>query len=129
MAATVFTAIYAAALQDRLAKTVPLQVGNAVVGAGLPTSSVEAFVKAISSGMSTSDIPGVTHGIVQAGMQAYPQAQADGFRVVYIIAAPFGVVACIACFFLGDLRETMNYRVDAPVERLHGKHRQEKDSV
>ncbi|KAI6881382.1 hypothetical protein KC360_g6076 [Hortaea werneckii] len=125
VAATVFTAIYAAALEDRLAKTVPQQVGDAVVGAGLPTSSSEAFVKAISSGMSTSDLPGATHGIVQAGMQAYRQARADGFRVVYIIAAPFGVVACIACFFLGDLRETMNYRVDAPVEDLHGKHRHE----
>ena len=129
VAATVFTAIYAAALQDRLAKLVPQQVGDAVIEAGLPATSVPAFVKAISGGMSTSDLPGVTQGIVQAGMQAYGQAQADGFRVVYIIAAPFGVVACIACFFLGDLRETMNYRVDAPVEELHGKHRQEKDSV
>ncbi|GAB1742854.1 hypothetical protein NU219Hw_g8561t1 [Hortaea werneckii] len=126
VAATVFTAIYAAALQDRLAKAIPQQVGDAVVGAGLPTSSVAAFVKAVSSGLSTSDVPGVTEGIVQAGMQAFRQAQADGFRVVYIIAAPFGVVACTACFFLGDLRQTMNYRVDAPVEELHGKHRQEK---
>ncbi|KAI7089809.1 hypothetical protein KC340_g13036 [Hortaea werneckii] len=129
VAATVFTAIYAAALQDRLAKLVPQQVGDAVIEAGLPATSVPAFVKAISGGMSTSDLPGVTQGIVQAGMQAYGQAQADGFRVVYIIAAPFGVVACIACFFLGDLRETMNYRVDAPVEELHGKHRQEEDRV
>ncbi|RMY09614.1 hypothetical protein D0868_04153 [Hortaea werneckii] len=125
VAATVFTAIYAAALQDRLAKVVPRQVGDAVIEAGLPATSVPAFVKAISGGMSPSDLPGVTQGIVQAGMQAYRQAQADGFRVVYIIAAPFGVVACIACLFLGDLRETMNYRVDAPVEELHGKHRQE----
>ncbi|RMY57523.1 hypothetical protein D0865_03067 [Hortaea werneckii] len=105
------------------------QVGGAVVEAGLPATSVPAFVKAISGGMSTSDLPGVTQGIVQAGMQAYRQAQADGFRVVYIIAAPFGVVACIACFLLGDLRETMNYRVDAPVEELLGKHRQEEDRV
>ncbi|RMY22968.1 hypothetical protein D0867_02359 [Hortaea werneckii] len=129
VAATVFTAIYAAALQDRLAKVVAQQVGDAAVEAGLPATSVPAFVKAISGGMSTSDLPGVTQGIVQAGMQAYRQAQADGFRVVYIIAAPFGVVACIACFFLGDLRETMNYRVDAPVEELHGKHHQEEDRV
>lgn len=129
VAATVFTAIYAAALQDRLAKAVPQQVGDAVVGAGLPTSSVDAFVKAISSGLSTSDIPGVTDRVVRAGMQASRQAQADGFRVVYIIAAPFGVVACIACLFLGDLKETMNYRVDAPVEELHGRYRQEEDRV
>jgi hypothetical protein len=50
------------------------------------------------------------------------QVYADGVRVVYIIAAPFGVLAWIACFFLGDLKETTNYHVDAPVEDLHAKH-------
>jgi hypothetical protein len=46
---------------------------------------------------------------------------------VYIIEAPFGVVACLACFFLGDLKSVMNYSVDAPVEDLRAKHPLELD--
>lgn len=36
--------------------------------------------------------------------------------------ADIGSQACFACFFLGDMRVTMNYHVDAPVEDLHAKH-------
>jgi hypothetical protein len=42
-----------------------------------------------------------------------------------MIAAPFGALACIACFFLGDMKAVMNYHVDAPVEDLHAKHHHE----
>lgn len=46
------------------------------------------------------------------------QAFADSFRIVYIIAAPFGAVAAVAALWLGSVNMTMNYRVDAPVEKL-----------
>ena len=59
--------------------------------------------------------------IIGAGVIALKQAFADSIRVVYIIAAPFGLVACIACLFLGDMKKTMNYRVDAPLEEMKAK--------
>ena len=66
-------------------------------------------------------VPGVSPTIVTAALAALKQAFADSVRLVYIIAIPFGVIACIACLFLGDMRETMNYCVDAPMEALHAK--------
>lgn len=123
VAATVFTAIYAAALRSRLNNNIATYTAKAALGAGLPPSSLGAFIGALASGdtAALSKVPGVTPKVIALGVAALKQAFADALRVVYIIAAPFGALACIACLFLGDMRETMNYRVDAPVEDLHAK--------
>lgn len=127
VSATVFTAIYAAALNTRLAEYIPSYVAEAALGAGLPKSSLGAFIEALAGNDAAAlpNIPGVTPAIIKTGVAALTQAFADGLRVVYIIAAPFGVLACIACFFLGDLKKTMSYHVDAPVEDLHAKRHHE----
>lgn len=123
--ATVFTAIYSAATSARLKKYIPEYVAKAAVQAGLPKSSVEAFVMALSSDNNAAleGIQGVNPQIITSGVHALKQAYADGFRVVYIIAVPFGVVACVASLFLGDLKKAMNYGVDAPMENLHARKR------
>jgi hypothetical protein len=120
VAAAVFTAIYSTAYEERVKKYLPANVAQAALKAGLPRGSVEAFVKALSSKDTgaLSNIPGVSPAIIAAGVSASKQAYADGLRVVYIIAAPFGI---LACFFLGDLRKVLNYGVDAPVENLRSK--------
>jgi hypothetical protein len=124
VSATVFTAIYSATVDNRLAKYIPSYVAAAALGSGLPKASLVAFIEALSSNDSAAlaGVPGVTPAIIRAGVVALKQAYADGLRAVYIIAAPFGALACIACYFLGDLKATMNYHVDAPVEDLHAKH-------
>ncbi|KAL2395177.1 hypothetical protein ABEF93_001442 [Exophiala dermatitidis] len=129
--ATVFTAIFSAALNARLDKNIPGQVSRAVLNAGLPAGSVGMFIKAVTGNgitttvaaatESTRNVPGVSPAVVEAGVRALKQAFAASLRVVYEIAAPFGAVACIACWALGDLSTTMDYRVDAPVEDLHAK--------
>ena len=123
VAASVFTAIFSAAFSTRLTKNLPNDVAGAALKAGLPPSSLKAFVEALAGGDSAalSHIPGVTPKILASGLAALKQAYADSIRVVFIIAAPFGVLACICCLFLGRLRTTMNYSVDAPVEDLHAK--------
>ena len=128
VSATVFTAIYGAALTTRLAKDIPSYVAKAALGAGLPKTSLEAFVGALAGNDAAAlpKIPGVTPAIIGAGVGGLKQAFADGIRVVYIIAAPFGALACILCFFLGDLKSVMNYHVDAPIEDLHAKHHSER---
>lgn len=124
VAATIFTASYAAAVSDRAARFVPQDVAPAALRAGLPPSSLMPFIAGLSAHNQTalSMVPGVTPAIISAGTTALKQAMADSIRVVYIIAAPFGAAAVIGCFFLGDLSKVMNWRVDAPVERLHAKH-------
>ena len=126
VAATVFTAIYAAALSTRLASYIPNYIAAGAISAGLPKASVIEFVEALASDNATAValVPGVNPVIIGAGIAALKQALADGIRVVFLIAAPFGAVACIACFFIGDLSKVMNYHVDAPLEVLHAKHHQ-----
>jgi len=127
VSATVFTAIYAATLNTRLARYIPSYVAKAALEAGLPKSSLMAFVGALASNdaAALSEIPGISPSIIGAGVVALKQAFADGIRAVYIIAAAFGALACFACLFLGDLKATMNYHVDAPIEDLHAKRQHE----
>lgn len=121
--ATVFTAIYAASFASRFKSKLPAYVAEAALKAGLPPSSLKPFIEALAAGdlSALSTIGGVSPQIVGAGVVALKQAFADSIRVLYIIAAPFGIVACIACLFLGDMKETMNYRVDAPLEEMKAK--------
>jgi hypothetical protein len=129
VAATVFVPILSAAFHSRLSKDTPNYISQAVLPAGLPRSSLPSFMTSLTGGSTAAlgKVPGVSPQIIALGTTALKQAYADSVRVVFIIAAPFGVLACIACFFLGDLRKTMNYSVDAPVEHLHPRngHRQE----
>jgi len=60
--------------------------------------------------------------IIGVGVAALKQAYADGIRIVFIIASVFAAAACVAVFFIGNLKEEMNYRVDAPVEDLRAVH-------
>ena len=120
VAASVFTAIYVAAFSDRLKTKLPSYIAAAALKAGLPKSSLKAFAAALVGNDQAAlvHIPGVTSAIISAGVAALKQTYADSVRVVFIIAAPFGVAAAISCWFLADMRKTMNYKVDAPMEEL-----------
>jgi hypothetical protein len=130
VAASTFTAIYAAALNDRLAIKIPGNVSSAVVGAGLPESSLAAFVPAIAGNMpdQLAGIPGVTPNIVQAAVGGLMRALADSFRIIFIIAAPFGALGIVMCYFIGDLSGKMDSQVDAPVEELHARRHTDREA-
>lgn len=97
IAASSFTAMYGAALNSGIAEKLPSYVAGAAIKAGLPEASVPAFVGAIA----TQDmaviptIPGSRPEIIGAGVAAAQQALADSFRVIYMIAAPFGALGVI----------------------------------
>lgn len=124
VAATVFTAVYSAAFSMRLDTKLPAYIATAATGAGLPATSLESFITALTTNdtATLNRIPGSNRSIIGAALAASEQAFPDSVRVAYLIAIPFGVVACIACCFLGDMKKTMNYRVDAPVEEMRAKH-------
>ncbi len=123
MASSVFTAIYAAALTERLEPNIVNYVAQAVLSAGLPSTSVHAFVEAIVSKdtAALAEIPGLTPPIMASGVAALQHAFADSVRVVFIIAAPSGMLACLLCLFIVDLGDLMDYRVEAPVEEIHSR--------
>ena len=124
VAASASAAIYIAIFSPRVKSRLPAYVAQAVIVAGLPQSSVPAFVGDIALGniAGLSSIPGATPAIIIAGIAAYKQAFVDSARIIYIIAASFGALAVLLCVFMGRMRDRMDYRVDAPVEVLHAKH-------
>lgn len=124
IAATAFTAIYAAVLSNRLGSKIPADIPPAVVKAGLPPTSIPAFIEALTGANQTAlaMVPGVNKAIIAAGSLALKQAWADSLRVIFIIAAACGAVACVACLFLADVTKQMDYHVDAPIEKLHAGH-------
>lgn len=128
--ATVFTVFFSIAVNNRLAEKLPAFIAAAARKNGLPIQSIPAVIAAIASNDqdALAKIPGVTRSIIDAATLASKQAYADSVRVVYIIAAPFGVAAIIGCCFLSSVTQTMNYHVDAPVEALHAKHRGEREA-
>lgn len=121
VAAAMFTAIYSAAVGSSETSKMPSYIAKAAVGAGLPQASVSEFVHAMLS-KNTAVLEKLgTPAILAAAKKASLHATADSFRLVYIIAAPFGLVACILAWFIEDMTTLMTYHVDAPVEVLHAK--------
>ena len=120
---TIFTAIYAAILQRSLKTKIPTYIAQAAATDGLAASSIPRLIGAIASSNQTGlqSIPGATADIIADGELALRHAYADSIRLIFITTALFGVVACILCFFLGDVAKVMTYRVDAPVEKLYAK--------
>ena len=129
--ATVFTAIYSAALNDKLGKYIPEYIAKAAIEAGLPAKYVPDFIGALTGTVpdAVAKVPGATPAVIAAGTAALKQAYADGLRVIFIIAAPFGVLACVICLLLGDMKKTMNFHVDAPVEKIVAKRKAEVRAV
>lgn len=110
-------------MQHSLTAKIPTYLAKAAATAGLPPSSIPEFIGAVAGNdeVALQQIPGVNAEIISDGVLALRHAYADSLRLVYIIAAPFGLVACVLCFFLSDMKKQMTYRVDAPVEDLHAK--------
>jgi hypothetical protein len=128
LAASIFVAAYSTALSSRLGTYIPSYIARAVTQAGLPASSIGPFIGAFSSHdeAALARIPGATPAVLGAAGGAMQQAFADGVRVVFIIAAPFGAVACILCLFLPSFKEVMDRKIDAPLEHTK-KHHEEKE--
>jgi hypothetical protein len=123
IAASVASALYVSILRSRLSGRAPTYIGPAVVRAGLPASSLPAFIPALAAGQLAAlpSIPGVTPAVIAAGVAALQQAFVDSARVIFIIGAALAGFAAALCFIMGDQRAEMDYVVEAPVEELHAK--------
>jgi len=115
----VLTAIYTSILSNRLAKTIPNQVPPAIVDAGLPSSSVTAFLTALSVGTADAlqSVPGVTQHIIDVGTRAYKVANSDAYRTVYLSTIAFSSVAVILTFFAPNTEDLLNNKVAATLHR------------
>ena len=119
MISAISLSVYTSVLSNRLPETIAARVPTALVGAGLPASSVEDFLAAITAGSASAfaAVDGITPNIISVGLRAYKVANAEAYRTVYLSVIAFAGIGFILCFFAGNTEELM---LDGLAATLHG---------
>ncbi|CAK1365717.1 unnamed protein product [Cercospora beticola] len=114
------TAIYSSVLMNKLTEYTASDVVPAVVAAGLPVTSLEAFLTALSTGNTAAlqEIPGVTPAAIGAGAAALREAYAKAFKIVWLATLAFGLLAVVASFFTTNIDDRLSHDV---IRRLGAK--------
>jgi hypothetical protein len=114
----ILIAIYTTILTNRLTTTITAEVPKAVIGAGLPASSVVEFIGAFSVGTPAAfqAVPGITDSILATGTRAYKVANAEAFKTVYLSTIAFSAVAVILTWFAPNTDDLMTKSVAATLK-------------
>lgn len=113
-------AIYTTIFQNKSKQYITNDAVPALIQAGLPASSVEAFLTAASTGMASAleKVPGVNAKIIQAGVVALTDAYAHAFKITWLATISFGGLAVIAACASRDIDSKLSHDV---IRRLgHG---------
>ena len=114
------TTVYSVVYQNKLGVILPEQTGKYAVEAGLPASSLPAFLaEFLKAGHgNASGISGVTPEVMSNAALGQAWGYSRSFRYVWITSVAFGVVACVMCLFLPNTAKYMTNRI-AVVSSIH----------
>ena len=106
--------------KNKIADTFAPKVGKAAMAAGLPESSLELLLGAMSSGNTTAyeEISAINPAILPAAVDASHHVYAAAYRLAWSSIIPFVVLAIVAVSCLKGVKELMTEHVDAPVELI-----------
>lgn len=113
---TIGSSIYYNIFTSKLTAKLPALVAAYALEAGLPESSLVAFVTgflATPPDPSIATLPGVTAEVIAAATLGTRWAFADSLKFVFIASIPFGVLATVCSLFLRGLDKYMSNRVVA----------------
>ena len=108
---SIAVAVYSTVLSNRLATTLPENVGPAATRAGLSASQVPALVQAVTGGKLAS-FPGLTPEVKAAVAAVLPTAYSQAFKTVYLASLGFGGIAIIGSLFAKDAQKHLNDTVE-----------------
>lgn len=94
-------------------------VAPSVLQAGLPVTSLQAFITALAGG-DTADIeaiPGVTPTILEVAAASMRTTYSKAFKIVFLVCLAFCGVAVISSYWAPNVEERLNHDV---VRRLDG---------
>ncbi|KAI0839239.1 trichothecene efflux pump [Hypoxylon sp. FL0890] len=114
---SIAVAVYSSILSNRLATTVPANVGPAAIAAGLPAEEVPSLVAAVL-GSQLASFPGLTPEIQAAVASVLPTAYSQAFKTVYLASLGFGGIAIVGCLFSKDAQKHLTDKVE---RKMHGK--------
>lgn len=99
---TICSSVYVAVLTNRLGQTILAEVPPTVIAAGLPATSVPAFLTGFTTG-NFSSVQGLTAEISAVGARAYKDANAKAYTTVFYTTVAFSGLAIIIVSFLLDI--------------------------
>lgn len=123
----ILSTVYVAILTNRLQSTVARRVPAALVKAGLPLSSVPAWLAALTLGKGFGDVPGATPAIDLAGITSYEFASMAAFRTVLLASIAFSGLGVIVNFFVANVDHKMTDGIAATL--MHDRTNKEKGKL
>lgn len=112
------SAVLNAIINGKLTNNFADRVGAAAMGAGLPSSSMEALLTAMESGEGLTEVPGISDPILGAAMTASQRVYARAFNLAWASVIPFVVLAIVAVLLMKGVKELMTEKVEATVENV-----------
>ncbi|KAF1989204.1 fungal trichothecene efflux pump [Aulographum hederae CBS 113979] len=116
---TICSTVYTVILSNRIAQTIPAQVPPALVSAGLPISSIPAFLAAITAGTQSAwdAVGGLTPAIQAVGVRAYQEASSDAYTTVFLSTLAFSGIGIVLSPFLPSVDHLLTEDVTVTLER------------
>lgn len=116
---TIATTVYTVILTNRLTHTIPTEVPPKLIAAGLPPSSVAAFLSAITVGTpeAFSKVAGLTTAIQSVGIAAYKVASSHAYQTVFYSTIAFSTLGLICSLFTPNVDELMTDKVVATLHK------------
>jgi hypothetical protein len=109
--------IYTVVLTNRLTSTISGDVPPALIGAGLPATSIEGYMTAVAAGSSNfSSIVGVTPEVQAAGAIAYREAYLGAYHTIFYVSIAFGALGVICNVLVPNIDK---YMTNAVAAKLH----------
>ena len=112
--------IYFNIYNQKIAKYLPQYVARYAVQAGLPRTSAAAFsaayIQAANAGASITlaafgGLEGVNQETIAGGALGLRWAYVESMKYVWYASIPFGIIACVCCLFMPNLKRYLTYRV------------------
>ncbi len=113
-------AIYVTILSNKVTQNITHDVVPALILAGLPKTSVEPYLAAVSAGdvQALETVPGITKKIIEIGTVAITGAYANAFRITWLATLGFGLLFFVCACGARDIDDKLTHDV---IRRLgHG---------
>ena len=116
---TIASAVYTSILSNRLTETIAEEVPPKLIAAGLPSTSVETFLSAISIGTPAAfdKVQGLTDTIETTGIAAYKVASSHAYQTVFYSTIAFSVIAIFMACVAPNVDDRMTDKVMATLHR------------
>jgi hypothetical protein len=110
---SVGTSIYFNVFLNRFKTFLPSLVGQAAVANGADEATTIALIQAYASQIpgAAAAVPGASAMLVSATQYASQLAYVESLRYVWYTTIPFGVISCICCAFLPNIRKFMTNKI------------------